>query len=312
MSETLSEALKTLGLSAPQIVKLAALQEAGRKIDFVYQYSDDGRDPSRTADRFDEFRFSLKAFSEEGEVSRRAAAALWDHVVPRFVGWRPEFIEGVEVRELRGVLTSLDSEIDAKLGRAIPTELRGASQEVKTRFDDLLIAYEAGTRRDTRTPGEIRDELYFVAALDEKIRNVLYGDARSIDLRSTIEDYRPLRAPGDRYQSDSAYEAQAYQAQLANVADVVDRIRMAGIEVRSGLTIHTRSETPQTFAVDLGKELREARVAPSLDREQRLGVSEPAADEKQYWLGVAQAAGVSAGLARSESQVQGARRGRSS
>src|ERR1700734_2055628 len=124
MSESLSEALRPLGLSDAQFAKLTALQEAGRKIDFVYHYSDDGSDPRRAANQFDEFHAQLKAFADEGDTPRRFATALWDHLAPRFVGWRPEFIEGVEARELGGVLTRLDQEIDTRLGRAIPPDVR--------------------------------------------------------------------------------------------------------------------------------------------------------------------------------------------
>jgi hypothetical protein len=311
MSENLSEALKTLGLSDAQTGRLAALQEAGRKIDFVYHYADDGSDPRRAAHQFDEFHRQLKALSEEGDVPRKFAAALWDHLTPRFVGWRPDFIEGVEARELGGVLTQMDQDIDARLGRAIPPELHFASQEVRTRFDDLLFAYEAGTWRDTRTPGEVRDELIFVAGLDEKIRNVLYGNTHTIDLRSTIENYHPLRGAGDRYQSDSTFEARAYEAQLAAVSDILDRLRTAGIEVHSGLAIKTRSEMPQAFAEGLAEDPVRARQGRSFEREQRGTASPPAADENQYWRGVAHTASTNTSVGRSESLVQSARHGRS-
>jgi hypothetical protein len=311
MSESLSEALKTIGLSDAQIGKLATLQEAGRKLDFVYHHTDDGSDPRRAAYQFDEFHKQLKNFSEEGEVQRKFAAAVWERLAPRFVGWRPEFIEGVEARELGGVLSRLDQDIDERLGRVIGPEVRIASQDVRTRFDDLLFAYEVGASRDARTPGEVRDELVFVAALDEKIRNVLYGNARTIDLRSTIEDYQPLRGAEDRSQSDSTYEARAYQAHLASVADVLDRLRTAGIEVHSGLTMKTRSETPPTFAEGLTAEPAQTRDGRSFEREQRVAASRPSADENQYWQGVAHAASVNTGIGRSESLVQGTRRGRS-
>jgi hypothetical protein len=311
MNENFSEATKTAGLSDAQIDKLVALQEAGRKIDFVYYYADDGRDPRRAAAQFDEFYGQLKAFSEEGSVAQKFAAALWDHLAPRFVGWRPEFIEGVEARELGGVLTRLDQDIDAKLGRAFPPELRVASQEVRTRFDDLLFAYEAGAWRDTRTPGEVRDALIFVAGLDEKIRNMLYGNARSIDLRSTIEDYHPWRVAGGGHQSDASFEVRAYQAQLASVADILDRLRTAGIEVHSGLTFNSRLERQQAFSEGLANDRVCARHGRSFEREQTVAASRPAADEAQYWLGVAQAASANAGMGRSESLVQSTRRGRS-
>jgi hypothetical protein len=310
MSESTSDALRPLGLSDAQIGKLTALQEAGREIDFVYHYADDGRDPRRSAHRFDEFIEKLKAFSEEGDVPRKVAAALWDHLVPRFVGWRPEFIEGVEAREFGGVLTRLDMDIDARLGRMIPPEVRSASQEVRTRFEDLLFAYEARSWRDTRTPGELQDELLFIANLDEKIRNVLYGSARAIDLRSTIDDYHPVRGEGGRYSSDSTFEARAYQTQLASIADTLNRLRMAGIEAHSGLTIRTRSETPQAFAEGLTDDPTRTRQGRSFEREQRVTLS-PSADETQYWRGVAHTASVNTGMSRSESQVQTKRRGRS-
>ena len=60
MSENLSEVLKTIGLSDAQIGNLAALQEAGRKVDFLYHYADDGNDPRRAANQFDEFVGNLK------------------------------------------------------------------------------------------------------------------------------------------------------------------------------------------------------------------------------------------------------------
>lgn len=311
MSENFSEALKTIGLSDAQIDRLVALQEAGRKIDFAYHSTDDGRDPRRAAAQFDEFYGQIKVFSEEGNVAQKFAAALWDHLAPRFVGWRPEFIEGVEARELGGVLTRLDQGIDAKLGRAIPLELRVASQEVRAKFDDLLFAYEAGAWRDTRTPGEVRDELIFVAGLDEKIRNMLYGNARSIDLRSAIEDYHPSRVVGGGHQSDASFEVRAYQAQLASVADILDRLRTAGIEVHSGLTINSRSERRLAFSEGLADDHVYARHGRSFERAQRVAASRPAADEAQYWLGVAQAASVNTGTGRSESLVQSTRRGRS-
>jgi hypothetical protein len=311
MSENFSEALKTVGLSDAQRGKLVALQEVGRKIDFVYHYSDDGSDPRRAANQFDEFIGGLKVFSEEGGAPRKFVAALWDHLAPRFVGWRPEFIEGIEAKELVGTLTRLDQDIDAKLGRTIPPEVRVASQEVRTRFDDLLFAYEAGTWRDTRTPGEVRDELIFVAGLDEKIRNVLYGNAWSIDLRSTIENYHPSSGAEHKHQSDSTFEARAYQAQLASVSDILDRLQTAGIEVHSGLTIKTRSETPQASAEGLAYNHVRAHHGRSFEREQRIAASRPAADETQYWLGVARAPSVNTGVGRSESLVQATRRGRS-
>lgn len=311
MSENLSEVLKAAGLSDAQIDKLAALQEAGRKLDFIYHYADDGSDPRRASHQFDEFHRQLKALSEEGDVPRKFAAALWDHLAPRFVGWRPEFIEGVEARELGGVLSRLDQEIDTRLGRTILPEVRSASQEVRARSDDLLFAYEVGVSRDVRTPGEVRDELLFVASLDEKIRNVLYGRARTVDLRSTIEDYQPLRGAGDRSPSDSIFEARAYQTQLAAVSDILDRLRSAGIEVHSGLTIKTRSEATPESAAHLADDSVRTRQGRSFEREQRVAASRPSADENQYWQGVAHAASVNTGIGRSESLVQGTRRGRS-
>jgi len=311
MSENLSEVLKTGGLSDAQIGNLAALQEAGRKIDFLYHYAEDGSDPRRVAHQFDEFCRQLKTFSEEGEVQRKFAVALWDHLTPRFVGWRPDFVEGVEARELGGILTRLDQHIDARLGRNITPEVRSASQEARTRFDDLLFAYEVGAPRDARTPGEVRDELVFVASLDEKIRNVLYGSARTVDLRSTIEDHHPLRQAGDRYPLESAFETRAYHAQLAAVSDILDRLRAVGVEVHTGLTIKTRSEATQESAAHLTEDTTRTRQGRSFERERRLAASPPSVDENQYWRGVAHAASTNTSVGRLESLVQSTRRGRS-
>jgi hypothetical protein len=311
MSEALSATLKSLGLSDEQISKLAALQEAGRGIDFVYHYTDVGKDPRHEAVRFDEFHGQLKAFSEEGEVQRSFAAELWDHLTPRLVGWRPEFIEGVEARELGSVLIHLDQQIDAKLGRNIPQELRSASQEVRTRFDDLLFAYEAGSWRDARTSGEVRDELVFVASVDEKIRNVLYGNAYTVDLRKMIEEYSPVRQAGDRYLSDTGFEVRAYQAQLATVSDILDRLRAAGIEVHSGLTIKTLSEVREKSAALLADGPTRTAPVHSSERKQSAVASRPSADANRYWQDVAHSASIDTGIRRSESLVQSMRRGRS-
>lgn len=307
MSEALSSALNSLGLSGEQQSRLAALQEAGRKIDFVYHYSDDGSDPRLAANQFDEFRGQLRAFSNEGETPRRFAAALWDHLVPRFVGWRPEFIEGVEARELGGVLTRLDQDIDTRLGRAIPPDVRAVSQDVRTRFDDLLFAYESAIWRDTRTPGEVRDELVFVASFDEKIRNVLYGSAREVDLRRTIEDYSPAREVA-RTVPDSAFEARAYGAQLAKVSDLVERLRAAGVPVQDGLTFNVAPERlPSTRSGDLTP----SRVYVAPERKGSLTKRPHSSDADQYWRNVAQSASLSAGTGRTDSLAQNPRRGRS-
>jgi hypothetical protein len=307
MSESLSIALNSFGLSDVQIGRLTALQDAGRKIDFVYHYSDDGRDPRRAASQFDEFHSQLRVFSDEGEMPRRFAAALWDHLAPRFVGWRPEFIEGVEVRDLAGALTRLDQDIDARLGRAIPPDVREVSKDVRTRFDDLLFAYEAATWRDTRTPGEVRDELVFFASFDEKIRSVLYGNVREVDLRRIIEDYSPAR-DAERTVPDSAFEARSYGAQLAKVSDLVERLRAAGVPVQAGLTFKAASERlPQARGDDLTPS--RAYVAP--ERKGSLPKRQQPSDADQYWRNVAQSASVSTGIGRTESLVQGARRGRS-
>jgi hypothetical protein len=308
MSEALSTIFNILGLSGEHQSRLAGLQEAGRKIDFVYHYSDDGRDPRRAASQFDEFHAQLKIFSAEGETPRRFSAALWDHLAPRFVGWRPEFIEGVEARELGGVLTRVDQDIDARLGRTIPPDVREVSKDARARFDDLLFAYETGTWRDSRTPGEVRDELVFVASFDEKIRKVLYGSAREVDLRRTIEDYSPAREVAERTVPDSAFEARAYGAQLAKVSDLVERLRAAGVPVQAGLTFKAAPEKlPQTRS----DELTPARAYVAPERIGSLAKRQSPSDADQYWRNVAQSASVATGISRTESLVQGTRRGRS-
>jgi hypothetical protein len=307
MSEALSTALNSLGLSGEQQDRLTVLQEAGRKIDFVYHYTDDGRDPRREARQFDEFRAQLKAFSDEGEVPRRFAAALWDHLAPRFVGWRPEFIEGVEVRDLAGALTRLDQDIDARLGRAIPPDVRPISQDVRSRFDDLLFAYETGAWRDSRPPGEVRDELVFVASFDEKIRNVLYGSAREVDLRRTIEDYTPAREI-ERTVPDAAFEARAYGEHLAKISDLVDRLRVAGVPVQAGLTFKVASERLRQTRSD---DLTQSRAYAAPERNGSRAKRPPPSDADQYWREVAQSANLGNGVGRTESLVQNSRRGRS-
>ena len=308
MSEALATALNSLGLSGAQQSRLAGLQEAGRKIDFVYHYTDDGRGSRQAANQFDEFHAKLKVFSDEGETPRRFSAALWDHLAPRFVGWRPEFIEGIEARELGGVLTRVDQDIDARLGRTIPPDVRLISQDVRSRFDDLLFAYETGTWRDSRTPGEARDELVFVASFDEKIRNVLYGSAREVDLSRVIEDYSPAREAVERTVPESAFEARAYGAQLAKISDLVDRLRAAGVPVQAGLTFKVAPERPpQTRSDDLTPS--RAYVAP--DRKGNLAKRDPASEADQYWRDVAQSASRNAGIGRTDSLAQNSRRGRS-
>jgi hypothetical protein len=308
MSEAISTTLNSLGLSGERQARLAALQEAGRKVDFVYHYSNDGRGSRQAANQFDEFHAKLKVFSDEGETPRRFAAALWDHLAPGFVGWRPDFIEGVEARELGGILTRMDQHIDARLGRAIPPEVRQVSQDVRIRFDDLLFAYESSTWRDTRTPGEVRDELVFVASFEEKIRNVLYGSAREVDLRRVIEDYSPAREAVERAVPDSAFEARAYGVQLAKISDLVERLRAAGVLVQAGLTFRAAPERlPQTRSDDLIPS--RTYVAP--ERKGSLAKRQPASDADQYWRNVAQSASRSAELGRGELLAQNSRRGRS-
>jgi len=308
MSETLTESLKTFGLSDAQIGKLTALQEAGRKLDFVYHATDDGRDPQRTAAEFDGFRNRLAAFSAEGAMPQQFAAALWGHLAPRFVGWRPEFIEGVEARNLGDVLTRLDQAIDAKLGRHISPEVREASQELRTRFDALLSAYEAGAWRDSRTSGEVRDALAFMASLDEKIRNVLYGNTREIDLGKTIEEYGSAREVGKEQVFDNQFEARGYQAQLNMVSDILDRLRDAGIQLRAGLNFVAPRERQVHARVD---ELAPTRSVTTRPRHDTQPIRRPSSDAEQYWRSVARSASTSPGMGRSETLSQTVRRGRS-
>ena len=308
MSKTLTENLKTFGLSNEQIDKLAVLQEAGRKLDFVYHATDDGRDPQRTATEFDDFRNRLAAFSAEGAMPQQFAAALWDHLAPRFVGWRPGFIEGVEAPDLNGVLTRLDQAIDEKLGRDIPPEVREVSQALRTRFDDLLLAYEAGTWRDSRTSGEVRDALGFMASLDEKIRNLLYGNAREIDLSKTIEEYGSAREVGRDQAFDNQFEARGYQAQLNMVSDILDRLRDAGIQLRAGLNFVAPRERQVHARVD---ELAPTRSVTTRPRHDTQPLRRPSSDAEQYWRSVARSASTSPGMGRSETLSQTVRRGRS-
>lgn len=307
MSETLGETLRNLGLSDEQTGKLAALQEAGRKLDFVYHHTDDGRDPQRTASQFDDFRDRLAAFSAEGAVPQQFSAALWDHLAPRFVGWRPGFIEGVDVRNLGNVLTRLDQALDVKLGRHIPLEVREVSQEVRGRFDDLLFAYEAGTWRGSMISGEVRDALAFMAALDEKIRNVLYGNAREIDLSKTIEENGVAREVGRDQAFDNLFEARAHHAQLGLVSDVLDRLRDASIHVRASLNfVEPKVRQVQTRAGELGS-TRSAAARPHPGGQ---SIRRPISDEEQYWRGVTRSASTSPGIGRSEIHTQTVRRGR--
>ncbi|MBU6418757.1 MAG: hypothetical protein KGQ79_03420 [Proteobacteria bacterium] len=312
MSDSGSLAPNSLGLSNGQIDRLTTLQEAGRKLDFVYHYTDDGSDPRRVANQFDEFRSHLKAFAEEGEMPRHFAAALWDHLAPRFVGWRPEFIEGVEARHLTGILMRLDEHIDARLGRAIPQDLRAVSQEVRARFDDLLFLYESGEWRDTRTPGEVRDELVFVASLDEKIRNVLYGTTRDIDIRKTVEDNRTLRDVGGEHFAEAASEAKAYQTQLAKVSDILDRTRAAGVEVRAGLTFGEEVEKSRSATANAVRAATPARPVLSDKNMQRAAAAprRPPANAETYWRDVARSASGEPVLQQSRSLAQPTRRGR--
>ncbi len=295
MSEAVSQPLRQQGLREGQIPTLVALQEAGRNIDFVYHYADDGTDPHRTGQQFDGFVQQLKKFSEESEVSRHFAAALWDHLTPRFVGWRPGFIEGLETGHLNEVLTRVDREIDVKLGFNIPEEIRSVSKEIRARFDDLLFAYETGVWKDSRTASDIREELVFIASFDEKIRNILYAGVREIDLRRTIEDVSGSRDVGKGQASEAAFEIKEYRSQLEKVSGFLDRIRMAGISVQAGLTVRT-----QMNLVNADLTRREAPVDRDVSR-----------DANQYWRGVGEATGRSTQLGRSQSLTQTARRGRS-
>lgn len=308
MSEPLTESLKTFGLSNEQIDKLAALQEAGRKLDFVYHATDDGRDPQQTATQFDDFRNRLAAFAAEGVIPQQFAAALWDHLAPRFVGWRPGFIEAVEVRNVGDVLIRLDQAIDEKLCRYIPPEVREVSQDLRTRFDNLLSAYEAGTWRDSRTSGEVRDALAFVASLDEKIRNVLYSNTREIDLGKTIEEYGSAREVGKEQVFDNHFEARGYQAQLNMVSDILDRLRDAGIQLRAGLNVVAPRERQEHARVD---ELVPARSVTARPRHDSQPIRRPSSDAEQYWRSVARSASTSPGIGRSEALSQTVRRGRS-
>lgn len=311
MSDTVPDRLAQLGLSEGQIARLTEVQAAGRKIDFIYHYADDGSDPHRAASQFGEFHARLKAFAEEGEVPRQFSAALWDHLAPRFVGWRPAFIEGVEPRNLSGILVRLDEDIDARLDRNVPPDLRAVSQEARERFDDLLLLYESGAWRDTRTAGEVRDELVFVASLDEKIRNMLYGTAREIDVRRTIEDHRSAREAGREYFSEAAFESRSYQAQIARVSDLLDRMRAAGIEVHAGLTIGAPSGSLRQRVTGATREPASTRLPPSTkDIPKNTAVPRPSADAENYWCGVARSASDGAALGQSQSLAQVARRGR--
>jgi hypothetical protein len=308
MSGTLTDTLKNLGLSDAQIGKLAALQETGRKLDFVYHATDDGRDPQQTASQFDDLRNRLATFAAEGAMTQQFAAALWDHLAPRFVGWRPGFIEGVEAQDLSGVLTRLDQAIDEKLGRDIPPDVREVSHALRTRFDDLLSAYEAGTWRDSRTSGEVRDALGFMASLDEKIRNVLYGNAREIDLSKTIEEYGSAREVGREQAFDNQFEARSYQAQLDMVSDILGRLRVAGIQLRADLNFVAPRETQEHARVD---ELAPTRSATARPRHDSQPIRRPSSDTEQYWRSVARSASTSPGISCSEALGQAVRRGRS-
>jgi hypothetical protein len=307
MSEAVSEALKSFGLSNEQVGRLAALQEAGRKLDFVYHHTDDGHDPQRTADQFDDFRNHLAAFSAEGAVPQQFAAALWDHLAPRFVGWRPGFIEDVEVPNLGSVLAHVDQGIDAKLGRHVAPEVREASEEIRTRFDNLAFAYETGAWRDSRTSGEVRDDLAFLAALDEKIRNVLYGDTRQVDVSRTIDESIPGRNLEHKHALEGAYEARAYEAQLNMVSDVLSRLERAGIQVRAGLAFTGDAEMRGQAKAN---EPEVRRVLPERRRDEVRG-SRVASDADRFWRGVAQSASVPPGIGRTEPFTQNPRRGRS-
>ena len=311
---TVAEALKTYGLSDQQIGELTALQEKGRGIDFRYHFTDDGSDPLHLGSHIDEFMARLRAFAVEGEAPREFATSLWEHVTPRIVGWKPDFAEHVETRHLGYFHVRLDQEIDARLGRDIPQSIRAAALDVRERIDDLSFAYEAGTWRDSRTPGEVRDGLLFVASLDEKIRDVLYGDNRVIDLTHEVASLRAAKEVGRDSALEPSFEARAYQAQLVSVADILRNLRNAGVEIRTGLVAEAERQS-QTVAVQKEKiEPVQTRATAIATRARRPPTSRPATDATAYWRGVSEkisGAALSSPHAVTQSQPPSVRRGRS-
>ncbi len=312
MSDTIVDALKAVGLTDRQIGELTALQEQGRGIDFRYHFTDDGSDSLRRGSQIDEFMAHLRAFAMEGEAPLQFAASLWEHVTPRFVGWKPDFAEDVETRHIGYFHVRLDQEIDARLGRDIPQSVRATALDVRERFDDLSFAYETGAWRDARTPGEVRDELLFVAFLDEKIRGVLYGDNRVIDLTREFADVGAVKSAGRDLALEPSFEGRAYQAQLSALADILGRLRGAGIEIRAGLAVRQRTEREtRVAAVETGgPEHVRTRTAAVVSRGKRNFAQHPTTDTTTYWRGVAeQFSGVS--LSPTQALTSATRRGRS-
>ena len=312
---TVADALKAYGLSDQQVGELTALQEQGRGIDFRYHFTDDGSDPLKLGSHIDEFMARLREFAAEGEVPREFAVSLWEHVTPRFIGWKPDFAEEVESRHLGYFHVRLDQEIDERLGRDIPQSARAAALDVRERFDDLSFAYEAGAWRDSRTPGEVRDELLFVASLDEKLRDVLYGGAKLIDLTQEMADLTTVKSVSPDSKLEPSFEARAYQAQLTSVADILDRLRDAGVEIRTGLVTEARVER-QSSAAEIQKEKIEptqVRATAAAHRMRRPPAPRPAADASAYWRGVGEksASATLSPASVTQSHTQSTRRGRS-
>ncbi len=313
---TVAEALKAYGLSDRQVGELTALQEQGRGIDFRYHFTDDGRDPLNRGSHIDEFTAQLRTFAAEGEVPREFAASLWEHVTPRIVGWKPDFVEEVEARHLGYFHVRLDQEIDARLGRDVPQSLRTGVLDVRERFDDLSFAYETGSWRDSRTPGEVRDELLFVASLDEKLRDVLYDNAKFVDLTRETVDLSVVKSASLDAKLEPSFEARAYHAQLASVSDILGRLRGAGLEIRTGLVAETRAEH-QARGAEIQKEKiepQQARTAAIANRGRRPPAPRPATDANAYWRGVGEkisSATLSPAHSVTQSHVPAVRRGRS-
>ena len=315
-SGTIAEALKTYGLSDQQVGELTALQEQGRGIDFRYHFTDDGRDPLHLGSHIDEFTTRLRAFAAEGEAPREFAASLWEHVTPRIVGWKPDFAEEVEIRHLGYFHLRLDQEIDARLCRDIPQSVRTDALDVRERFDDLSFSYETGSWRDARTSGEVRDELLFVATLDEKLRDVLYGNAKFVDLTRETAGVEAVKSAGLDARLEPSFEARAYQAQLASVADILGRLRGAGVEIRTGLVEENRAER-QFSEAEVQKEKMEpaqTRAAAVAHRARRPPAPRPATDATAYWKGLGEKAPnstLSPAHSVTQSHAPSTRRGRS-
>ncbi|MGE4482950.1 hypothetical protein [Acidocella sp.] len=312
MSGSITDALKAAGLTDRQVDELTALQEQGRGIDFRYHFADDGSDPLRRGNQIDEFTARLRSFAVEGEVPLQFAASLWEHVTPRFVGWKPDFAEDVETRHIGYFHVRLDQEIDARLGRDMPQAVRAAALDVRERFDDLSFSYETGAWRDARTSGEVRDELLFVASLDEKIRGVLYGDNRVIDLTRETTDLGAVKSVGRDLALEPSFEGRTYQAQLTAVADILGRLRGAGIEIRTGLAAQQRPER-ETRAVAVQKDstaLARTRTAATASRDRREFAHRPAADATSYWRNISEQF-PGASLSPTQGLTPAARRGRS-